>query len=105
VVTTRQGLELLGVAAALERLAASSTGGEWRVSGLLATRPEVVADLGGGDTEHVAEARARSARWIAALSPALAQPLADWLRSAAQGEQVDAAALAFARALRERLPE
>ncbi|MEV6226823.1 hypothetical protein AB0L88_02880 [Saccharopolyspora shandongensis] len=96
--------ELLGVAEALERLAAVSTGGDWRVGGLLATRPDVVADLGGGSAEHVAEARAGSARWIAALSPALAAPLAAWLRSAARAEPVDAEALAFARALRRRLP-
>ncbi|MGW1678882.1 hypothetical protein [Saccharopolyspora sp. NPDC002376] len=97
--------ELVEVAVALERLAAVSTGGDWRVGGLLATRPEVIADLGGGSTEHVAEARAKSARWIAAFSPALAAPLAGWLRSAAQQEPVDPAALAFARALGERLPE
>ncbi|WP_235883725.1 hypothetical protein [Saccharopolyspora elongata] len=96
--------ELLGAAEALERLAAVSTGGDWRVGGLLATRPDVVADLGGGSTEHVAEARAGSARWIAALSPALAGPLAAWLRSVARAEPVDAEALAFARALRRRLP-
>lgn len=104
VVDMSQRDELLGVAAKLERLAAVSTRGDWRVGGLLATRPEVVADLGGGHTEHIAEARAGSARWIAALSPALAEPLAAWLRAAARVEQVDAAALAFARALRGRLP-
>ncbi|WP_421671873.1 hypothetical protein [Saccharopolyspora spinosa] len=97
--------EVLGVAESLERLAAVSTPGDWRVGGLLATRPEVVAHLDGGGTEHVAEARAGSARWIAALSPALAGPLAAWLRSAAGEEEVDAAALSFARALRQRLPE
>jgi hypothetical protein len=58
----------------------------------------VVAAFPGGGTEHVAEARARTAGWIAALSPALAAPLAAWLRAAAQAP-VDPAALAVARLL------
>ncbi|MDA3648958.1 hypothetical protein OU416_33200 [Saccharopolyspora indica] len=94
------GQDELGAAAdELERLAAASTRGDWRVGGLLATRPEVIAHFDGGATEHVAEARAGTARWIAALSPALAQPLADWLRSASRADQPDPAALAFARDL------
>ncbi|WP_210435012.1 hypothetical protein [Saccharopolyspora sp. ASAGF58] len=97
--------ELVGVAESLERLAAVSTRGDWQVEGLLATRPEVVAHFEGGATEHVAEARAGSARWIAALSPALVEPLAAWLRAAAGQEEIDAAALSFARALRQRLPQ
>lgn len=95
--------ELVEVGAALERLAAASTGGEWRAGGLLATRPEVIAHFEDGSTEHVAEARARSARWIAAVSPEIAGPLAEWLRSAAQATELDPAALAFARAVEERL--
>ncbi|MCC5697301.1 hypothetical protein LH612_29530, partial [Klebsiella pneumoniae] len=55
-----------------------------------------------GATEHVAEARSGSARWIAAMSPALARPLAQWLRSAAAQEPVDPAALRFARVITER---
>ena len=54
----------------------------------------------GGGTEHVAEGRAGSAPWISALSPAVAAPLAAWLRAAAP----DPAAVAFARALLQRLP-
>jgi hypothetical protein len=84
----------------LEALAARSTPGDWRIGGLLASRPEVIAHRDGG-TEHVAEARAASAAWISALSPAVAAPLAAWLRAAAA---TDAAAVAFARALLERLP-
>nr|WP_218889655.1 hypothetical protein [Saccharopolyspora hordei] len=87
----------------MARLAAVTTGGDWRVGGLLATRPEVIAHVGEGATEHVAEARAGTARWIAALSPALAAPLAEWLRSAARADRLDPAALAFARELRRRL--
>ena len=72
------------------------------MAGLLATRPEVVAYTDGG-TEHVAEARAASAAWIAALSPAVAAPLVAWLRAAAAAEPVDPAAVAVARALLDRL--
>jgi hypothetical protein len=84
----------------LDSLAARTTGGDWRTTGLLATRPVVVADLPGGGTEHVAEARAGTGAWIAALSPALAAPLAAWLRAASPD---DPAAVAFARALLTRL--
>ena len=92
----------------LEALAARTTAGDWRTGGLLATRPEVIAHRdsagGGGSTEHVAEARAGTAAWISALSPALAPPLADWLRAAAAAPTVDPAATAVARTLLERLP-
>ena len=68
------------VADRLEALAARTTAGDWRVTGLLASRPEVVAHRPDGGTEHVAEARARTAAWIAALSPAVAGPLVTLLR-------------------------
>lgn len=87
----------------LEALAACSTAGDWRSGGLLATRPEIIAHRRDGSTEHVAEARAASARWIIALSPAVAAPLAAWLRAAAAngtGEE----AQAVATVLLERLP-
>ncbi|MGY1822075.1 hypothetical protein [Geodermatophilus sp. SYSU D00079] len=97
--------ELLRTAArGLERLAARTTPGDWRAGGLLASRPEVVAHLPGGGTEHVAEARAGTGAWITALSPALAAPLAAWLRAAADTAPVDPVAEAFARALLERVP-
>jgi hypothetical protein len=88
----------------LETLAVRTTPGDWRTGGLLATRPEVVAHTPDGGTEHVAEARANTAAWIAALSPAVAGPLADWLRAAAAADRVDPAAVAVARALLDRLP-
>ena len=84
----------------LEALAARTTPGDWRIGGLLASRPEVIAHRDGG-TEHVAEARAGSAAWISALSPAVAAPLAAWLRAAAP---TDEAAMAVARTLLDRLP-
>jgi hypothetical protein len=89
---------LTAAADRLEELAARTTGGCWTVRGLLASRPEVVAELPDGTTEHVAEARGRTAEWIRTLSPALAGPLAAWLRAAA-GEPVDPSALAVARLL------
>jgi hypothetical protein len=99
------GAALLRTAAdRLEALAARTTPGDWRTGGLLATRPEVVAHSPAGGTEHVAEARAGTGAWIAALSPALAAPLTDWLRTAAAQHPVDPAAEAFARALLARLP-
>jgi hypothetical protein len=88
----------------LEALAGRTTPGDWRTGGLLATRPEVVAHAPDGGTEHVAEARANTAAWITALSPALAGPLAAWLRAAASADPVDEAATAFARTLLDRLP-
>ena len=87
----------------LDLLAGRTTPGDWRTAGLLATRPEVIAHLE-GRTEHVAEARSGTAAWISALSPALAPPLADWLRAAAAAPAVEPAATAFARILLERLP-
>jgi hypothetical protein len=99
------GPEILRTAAdRLGLLAGRTTAGDWRTGGLLATRPEIVAHLGDGATEHVAEARARTAAWIAALSPAVAAPLSAWLRSAGAGEPVDDAAVALARTLLDRLP-
>ena len=89
---------LLAAADRLETLAARTTAGEWALRGLLASRPEVVARFPDGSAEHVAEARARTGEWITTLSPALAGPLAAWLRSAAR-TPVDPAALAVARLL------
>jgi hypothetical protein len=99
----RGAVTLLSTADRLERLAARTTPGDWRAGGLLASRPEVVAHLPGGGTEHVAEARAGTGAWITAVSPALAAPLATWLRAAA-ADPVDPAAEAFARTLLARLP-
>ena len=96
--------QLLAAADRLEHLAARTTRGDWRLGGLLATRPEVVAHAADGGTEHVAEARARTAEWITAVSPALAAPLAAWLRAAAAGDPVDDAAGPVARLLLQRLP-
>ncbi|TFV62145.1 UNVERIFIED_ORG: hypothetical protein E4P37_17785 [Bacillus sp. AZ43] len=98
------GTALRTAADRVERLAARTTGGDWRVDGLLATRPEVVAHSADGGTEHVAEARERTATWIAALSPALAAPLAAWLRAAAAQEPLAPEAVSVARVLSDRLP-
>ena len=95
---------LLAAADRVERLAARTTPGNWRPAGLLASRPEVIAHRADGGTEHVAEARAGSGAWIAAFSPALAGPLVDLLRTAAARPEADAAAVALARALLDRLP-
>ena len=93
------GADLLRTAAdRLTALADRTTPGDWRGTGLLATRPEVVAHAPDGGSEHVAEARARTAEWIRTLSPAVAGPLAGWLRAAAR-PPVDPHALAVARAL------
>ncbi len=92
------------VATRLEDLATRTTAGDWRIGGLLATRPEVVAHRPDGGTEHVAEARAASAAWITALSPALAGPLGAWLREAAERSPVEPAAVELARLLLDRLP-
>ncbi|WP_409330770.1 hypothetical protein [Trujillonella humicola] len=88
----------------LEALAARATPGDWQLTGLLASRPEVVAVRPDGSSEHVAEARAASGAWIAALSPAVAAPLAAALREAA-GDPAGASALvALAGRLAARLP-
>jgi hypothetical protein len=92
------------VADRLEALAARTTGGDWRTSGLLASRPEVVAHHGDGGTEHVAEARERTAPWIVALSPAVAGPLVTLLRIAGGAEPLEPAAVDLARELAARLP-
>jgi hypothetical protein len=96
--------QLREAARRLEDLAARTTAGDWRVTGLLATRPEVVTHGPDGETEHVAEARQRTASWIAALSPAVAPQLTALLRGVADGHPVDDAAAELARALLERLP-
>ncbi|MGY1771061.1 hypothetical protein [Blastococcus sp. SYSU D00813] len=88
----------------LEALAARTTPGSWRLTGLLASRPEVVAVAPDGSTEHVAEARAASGAWIAALSPAIAAPLAAALRTAAGGPAGFPDLVALARLLDARLP-
>jgi hypothetical protein len=103
-VTADDAADLRTAADRLQRLAGRTTGGDWRLAGLLATRPEVIAHASDGGTEHVAEARARTGEWIAALSPDLAAPLAAWLRAAADAQPVDAAAAAVARLLLQRLP-
>lgn len=91
---------MLLAADVMEQLSARSTGGRWAVRGLLATRPEVIAHYEDGGTEHVAEARAGTARWISTLSPATAPHLVRWLRTTAGADQLDAsvavAALTFA---------
>jgi hypothetical protein len=98
------GALLRTAADGLEALAARTTPGDWRPAGLLASRPEVVAHAPDGGTEHVAEARAGTAAWITALSPAVAAPLCAWLRAAAGTTPAEPAAVAFARALLDRLP-
>ncbi|NMH99582.1 hypothetical protein [Pseudonocardia acidicola] len=94
---------LRAAADVLERLAARTTAGRWTASGLLATRPEVIAHHEDGSTEHVAEARAGTANWIVALSPATAPHLVRWLRAtadtAAAGDPATTAAVAFAETL------
>jgi hypothetical protein len=92
------------VADRLEALAARTTAGDWRIGGLLATRPEVIAHLPDGGTEHVAEGRAASAVWIATLSPAVAAPLAGWFRQAAERFPLEPAAVELAHLLAGRLP-
>jgi hypothetical protein len=103
-VTAEEARLLRTAAERLEGLAGRTTAGDWRTGGLLASRPEVISHDTDGTTEHVAEARARTAAWIAALSPAIAGPLATWLRSAADGDPVEPAALAVAQTLLNRLP-
>jgi hypothetical protein len=97
--------DLTDAADRLEALAARSTPGDWRLTGLLATRPEVVATFPDGSTEHVAEARAGSAAWIAAVSPEVAVPLAALLRAlAATSSPAAGAARELASVLVRRLP-
>ena len=85
--------QLLAAAERLELLATRTTRGDWRLRGLLATRPEVIASAADGGTQHVADARERTGEWIAALSPDLAAPLAAWLRATAASDAVDDAAV------------
>lgn len=101
---TTPAVLLRSAADRLEALAARTTAGDWRAAGLLASRPEVVASRPDGSTEHVAEARAGSAGWILALSPAVAAPLAALLRAAAGGTPVEPAARELAAVLLRRLP-
>jgi hypothetical protein len=103
VTTVDDALPLRAAADRLAALAARTTPGDWRVGGLLATRPEVVAHRDEG-TEHVAEARAGTAAWIAAVSPAVAGPLAALLRAVADGDPAAPAAADLARVLLDRLP-
>jgi hypothetical protein len=84
----------------LRALAARTTPGDWRIAGLLATRPEVVAHRPDASTEHVAEARAGSAAWISALSPAVAGPLAALLEATRSTPEAGE----LARVLLARLP-
>ena len=97
------------VADRVDRLAAGSTPGDWRPAGLLASRPEVVAHRADGGTEHVAEARAASAGWITAVSPAVATALTALLRAVADAPgtappEVVSAAAGLAKVLLGRLP-
>ena len=92
------------VADRLEALAARTTDGDWRVTGLLASRPEVVAHRPDGGTEHVADARERTASWVTALSPAVAGPLVTLLRVAGGAEPLEPAAVDLARVLDARMP-
>jgi hypothetical protein len=98
------GADVRAAAERLEALAGRTTGGAWRLTGLLATRPEVVAVGPDGGTQHVAEARAGTGAWITALSPAVAPPLAALLRAVADGRSADDAATELSRVLLERLP-
>ena len=94
----------------LEELRVAVPDGQWSRRGLLASRPEIVAEDPDGNTEHVAEARSRTALWIVTMSPSLAAPLVAWLRATAQeldrpGAATTAstrAAVEFAGALLER---
>ena len=92
------------VADRLEVLAARTTDGDWRAEHLLASRPEIIAHRHDGGTEHVAEARARSAAWITALSPAIATPLVTLLRVASAADPLEQAAVDLAHVLAFRLP-
>lgn len=94
-----QRQELISAADRLAALAARTTAGRWHLSGLLATRPEIIAEFADGTTEHVADARANTADWIMTLSPDLATPLAAWLRSAADAALISPDAVAVARTL------
>src|SRR5687768_11989048 len=92
------------VADRLETLAARTTSGDWQLTGLLASRPEVVTHRRDGGTEHVAEAREHTAAWIVALSPAVAGPLVTMLRVAGGADPLEPAAVDLAHELAARLP-
>ncbi|WP_104525050.1 hypothetical protein [Blastococcus atacamensis] len=102
--TAEDARTLRAAADRLEDLAARTTPGDWRGGGLLASRPEVIAHAPDGSTEHVAEARAATAAWITAISPAVAGPLTAWLRATADSPAPDRSAVAVARVLLGRLP-
>jgi hypothetical protein len=67
----------------LDRLRRQVPPGRWSTRGLLASRPEIVAEDDAGHTEHVADARHRSAGWLVAMAPTVASPLIAWLRETA----------------------
>lgn len=94
-----QRQELVSAADTLEALAARTTGGQWCIGGLLATRPGIIAHFPDGSTEHIADARTNTADWITTVSPLLAAPLAAWLRSAADNPLISPDALAVSRTL------
>ncbi|WP_018332671.1 hypothetical protein [Actinomycetospora chiangmaiensis] len=106
----RDAASLRTAARLLQELQARTPGGEWEVAGLLASRPEIVARHVDGTSEHVAETRARTSTWIAALAPSLAAPLVAWLLTTADAvetgrasaEVADAAAT-FADAVTDRI--
>ena len=101
-----EGEPLRAAARRLEELHRRTPGGRWETTGLLASRPEVIARYDDGTTEHVAEARARTAAWIVALSPPVIEPLIPWLRATADAldaghlpDEAARAALTFAAAV------
>jgi hypothetical protein len=94
---SRETLE--AAARRLDELADRTTAGTWTITGLLASRPEVVARMADGSSQHVAEARAGTAAWITALSPAVAPHLAQWLRVEARRQEPAPDAVALARHL------
>lgn len=101
-----EGEPLRAAARRLEELHRRTPGGRWETTGLLASRPEVIARYDDGTTEHVAEARARTAAWIVGLSPGVIEPLIPWLRATADAvdaghlpEETAGAALTFAAAV------
>ncbi len=103
------GALLRSAADRLEALRGRTPEGRWGTTGLLASRPEVVARYDDGSSEHVADARARTAAWIVALSPSVGEPLIVWLRATADALEAGdvsrasaSAATGFALALLEQ---
>lgn len=104
------GEELRVAAHRLDELRRRTPDGDWETAGLLASRPEVLARYADGTTEHVADARARTAAWIAGLSPRVVGPLITWLRATADAvdagvmpEETATAARAFAAGVTEHV--